>query len=541
MVVLRTSGLICSDVLRFVLQIFLLGLRKVLLIIVLSSLHLTLSSQAEICDNGIDDDADSLVDLNDDDCVCNIVEPVSVIPNPSFEDQNCCPSERSQLDCASEWIQASEPTTDYINTCDWLGWDDFPPPQPFPDGEGVMGFRDGRVRGNNDPEPFWKEYAGACLLSPLLKDSSYRFQFDLGFVDPERSPDIDISFFGTGSCDNLPFGVGNDAFGCPSNSPSWKKLGEVRVSGGGGNRWIRAVIEAVPDEDIYAMAIGPDCNAVSSPISIYYYFDNLLLANIESFDFEITEEEHPCSSAYTLSVPFNPEVDYQWYKDGVALNGEVFSGLTQNYGEGSYQVRVLDGSSCRVSAKFEYVKPSFSTSPRVSICNGDAYRFGDAVLTESGFYLDTLVSRDNCDSIVALDLEVIGDQFDTLEATILAGETYEIGDENLEDEGAYPLVFTSSLGCDSLVYLTLTHFNLYIPNIFSPNFDTINDVFYPSAPVGEIESVDIQIFNRWGGLIFQGSEWDGRDQQPGVYVYLVNVDFSNDTSKTFYGSVTLIK
>lgn len=173
--------------------------------------------QVEICDNGIDDDNDSLIDLNDEDCACEIIEPVSLIPNPSFEETDCCPTDRSQLDCASNWIQASEPTTDFIHLCDWLGWDDFPPPQPFPDGEGIMGFRDGRVRNNNSAEPYWKEYAGACLLSPLLAGFSYRFQFDVGFVNRDKSPPINISFFGTSNCDYLPFGSGNEAFGCPSN------------------------------------------------------------------------------------------------------------------------------------------------------------------------------------------------------------------------------------------------------------------------------------------------------------------------------------
>ena len=41
--------------------------------------------QIEICDNGIDDDFDNLIDLNDDDCYCVITEPISLIPNPSFE------------------------------------------------------------------------------------------------------------------------------------------------------------------------------------------------------------------------------------------------------------------------------------------------------------------------------------------------------------------------------------------------------------------------------------------------------------------------
>ena len=501
----------------------------------------TLFGQIEICDNGIDDDGDSLIDLNDEDCACEITEPISLIPNPSFEDMDCCPADRSELDCASLWIQASDPTTDFIHTCDWLGWDDFPPPQPFPDGEGIMGFRDGRVRNNNTAEPYWKEYAGACLINPLLKDSVYRIQFDVGFVNPQKSPPIDISFFGTSNCDYLPFGAGNEAFGCPSNSPNWQKLAEVTVSGGSGNTWVNTSLEIIPEEDIYAIAIGPDCSPVTSPISIYYFFDNLLLADFESFDLQISEISHPCSQDYTFFVPFNPDFEYQWYLSGVALVGEVSSELSQNYGVGSYQVRIIDGTSCRLSATFEYAIPIYNTQANVAICQGDFYEFGELQLTEPGFYLDTFNTQNNCDSIVALELEVIGQNYDTIAVSILEGETFEIEDHSFDVAGDYPLVFTSSLGCDSLVLLKLTNFNIYIPNVFSPNYDGINDVFRPFAPADEIRSFTMQIFDRWGNQLHQGLAWDGADLQPGVYVYLIVFEFMYGKSKMFSGDVMLLR
>ncbi len=497
-------------------------------------------SQVEICNNGIDDDNDNLIDLNDDDCECQVIEPVSLIPNPSFEDMNCCPSDRSQLDCASLWIQASEPTTDYIHTCDWLGWDNFPPPQPFPDGEGIMGFRDGRVR-NSGPEPYWKEYAGACLLNPLLKDSIYRFQFDVGFVSSQFSPPIDISFFGTANCDYLPFGVGNQDFGCPSNSPNWEKLAEVTVDGGLGDKWVNTFLTIVPDKDIYAIAIGPDCSPVSSPVSLYYFFDNLLLANFDAFDLQISELDHPCSPDYALSVPFNPNFQYQWYLDGIALPGEEDAELSQNYGEGDYQVRIVEGSSCKVSTKFTFQKPFIDAIAYEPICDGSFYQFGDLQLSESGFYIDTFKNIDNCDSIVSLELEVIGKTYDTLQASIFKGDRFELAGQFYRDEGAYELRFPSSIGCDSLVLLELSHFNIYIPNVFSPNRDGINDAFHPFAPANEISTYTMQIFDRWGKLVYEGTSWDGKNEAAGVYTYLIHFEFNYGATKICSGDISLVK
>lgn len=501
-----------------------------------------LMAQVEICDNGIDDDNDGLIDLNDEeDCPCLIIDPIFLIPNPSFEDMDCCPNDRSQLDCASVWIQASEPTTDFIHTCDWLGWDDFPPPMPFPDGEGIMGFRDGRVRGNNDAQPYWKEYAGACLLSPMLKDSIYQIQFDLGFVNLTKSPPIDISFFGTTDCNNLPFGLGNETFGCPSNSPNWERLAVKKVSGGEGNKWVKTTLEITPEEDIYAIAIGPNCAPISTPVSIYYFFDNLLLSDLESFNLFIAQNEHPCSNEFNLSVPYIQDYEYQWYKEGVALSGETAFELSQDYGEGFYQVRVLDGESCRVSAKFEYKIPIFEDTEFVTICQDEIYMFGDLSLNESGIYQDTFKTNDNCDKIVTLELEVIGAQYDTIVATILEGESYDLENYSFKEAGDYPLVLISESGCERLVLLRLSVFNVYIPNIFSPNNDGVNDTFSLYAKEGIIDNINMTIYDRWGNMIHQGGEWDGSEVQLGVFGYLVEITFKNKSTKRFVGSVTVVK
>ncbi|WP_232830084.1 gliding motility-associated C-terminal domain-containing protein [Lewinella sp. IMCC34191] len=495
----------------------------------------------EICDNGLDDDADTLVDLNDPDCACQVIEPKSLIPNPSFEEMNCCPFSRSQLDCAETWIQASEPTTDYINTCGWMGWDEFPPPQPFPDGDGIMGFRDGRVLQQGMPETNWKEYAGACLLRPLLAGTSYRFEFDVGFVDAQQSPPINVSFFGTTDCDYLPFGTGNEAFGCPTNGPNWKKLGEVRVSGGGRNTWVKASIEIIPEENIRAIAIGPDCSATYSSVSTYYFFDNLLLADLEVFELRITELEHPCSPDFTLTVPFNSAYDYQWYLEGRALAGETEATLSRHYGEGSYQVRITDEQSCRLTEAYAYRIPTFRTPARVAICEDDSYLFGDRRLIESGDYVDTFATRFGCDSIVDLQLEVIGDTYDTLTASVLNGELFEIGDYGFRAAGDYPLTFTSSLGCDSLVLLQLSSFDIFIPNAFSPNADGRNDLFQPFAAGELIESVDMQVFDRWGNSVYRGAGWDGGDMPSGYFVYTMLIAFRNGREKRFSGGVTLVR
>lgn len=137
-------------------------------------LFITLTNLAftqEICDNGIDDDNDGLVDLKDTtDCTCVLTissndtgTVASLIPNPSFENRSCCPTTLGQLNCADTWQQASSATSDYFNTCGRTSLFTAPP-NPLPNGNGYVGFYNGSGAGGGN----YKEYIGACLLDTMF-------------------------------------------------------------------------------------------------------------------------------------------------------------------------------------------------------------------------------------------------------------------------------------------------------------------------------------------------------------------------------------
>ena len=501
----------------------------------------------EICDNAVDDDGDGLVDLNDPECDCPVLEPTSLIPNPSFEDMNCCPSSRSQLACADTWIQASVPTTDYLHTCDWLGWPDFPPPLPFPDGEGCMGFRDGRVI-QGVAEPNWKEYAGACLLNPMRAGTTYRFEFEFGFVDQFASPPIEVTFFGSPDCANLPFGGNDEAFGCPTNGPGWQFLSSVDVSG---RDWVKKDITVTPSQDIYAIAIGPPCEPTSSDMSTYYFFDNLVLADERAFTFRISTEGNPCSPDFEIRVPEQPDLQYQWYKDGVALIGETSSQLKVSYGNGIYRVRILGDGTCNLSSFYAYQKPVVFENVETSICAGEIFAIGSNEISAPGFYSDTIQSVAGCDSIVFLNLNVIGQTVDTIATKIFSGETYHIQNNAVSEPGQYDFILESSQGCDSLVHLLLDLYQVYFPNVFSPNGDGVNDIFGILGGDDLTAIEELTIFDRWGAMIFSGAQlssgfgWDGKirgELAPvGSYVFTTTLLMTDGAERQFSGSVMLVR
>jgi len=74
----------------------------------------------------------------------------------------------------------------------------------------------------------------------------------------------------------------------------------------------------------------------------------------------------------------------------------------------------------------------------------------------TGIYRDTIVSVNNCDSILILDLTVATPKDTTLERTICWGEPFISNGVFITDSGLYTERFQTRFGCDSLVTTMLT-------------------------------------------------------------------------------------
>ena len=288
----------------------------------------------------------------------------SMVPNPSFEDFNCCPTEDSQVNCAQGWDQASGGTTDYVHTCGYLSAAEVM--MPFPDGEGALLFLTGTVVNGTNAQ-IYKEYAGVCLNRTMFRDSLYKFKFHLGFLDQESSPDLRFSFFGSPSCDNLPFSEGSD---CPTNYEDWFFINAERVMNPGARGWVEVTAEIRPKQDINALVIGADCSGDSEGMLRGYLIDNLRLSDDDSFDFENLREGSQCAPDFVFEVNDISKFSYQWYLEGVALVGERFAALTQMYGVGAYQLRIVDNRTqqCRIGDDYIFSPPPFFSHEFLKLC-----------------------------------------------------------------------------------------------------------------------------------------------------------------------------
>ena len=96
-------------------------------------------------------------------------------------------------------------------------------------------------------------------------------------------------------------------------------------------------------------------------------------------------------------------------------------------------------------------------------------------------------------------------------------------------------------------------YNVFIPNTFSPNGDGMNDVFFPRGK-GLFTVRNMKIFNRWGDIVFNKSEftannstngWDGTFKgkllTPDVYVYIIEVVCDNNQIIPLKGNIMLVR
>ena len=96
---------------------------------------------------------------------------------------------------------------------------------------------------------------------------------------------------------------------------------------------------------------------------------------------------------------------------------------------------------------------------------------------------------------------------------------------------------------------------VYIPNVFSPNFDGRNDQLVIFTGEGITEIPSMRIFDRWGETVVEKTQlapepgglivWDGtyknKMMAPGVYVYYIQVKFVNGEVLNYRGDVTLLR
>ena len=122
----------------------------------------------------------------------------------------------------------------------------------------------------------------------------------------------------------------------------------------------------------------------------------------------------------------------------------------------------------------------------------------------------------------------------------------------IDQPGKYVLQVKDDNGCygtDTInVYSKNCETGVYFPTAFTPNGDLVNDVFR-SQFRGTLITYKLQIFNRWGGLVFTTTDphkgWDGtaKGENIGsnVFVWSCRYQLQGSSEVEDHGVITLIR
>jgi len=226
-----------------------------------------------------------------------------------------------------------------------------------------------------------------------------------------------------------------------------------------------------------------------------------------------------------------------------SLNHAAFSAnsVYNNLAAGNYDITLQDANGCKWDTTIVLVEPS-----AISIDVGQDIELGlgesadiQALLHLPSSQLDTLIWSPagiiECYDALCLEGIVHAANSVTLSATVY-------------DE----------YGCqesDNLIITVDKDRKIYFANVFSPNGDDVNDIFFVQGDDGQIVNIKkFIIFNRWGETLFETSNvfpndpskgWDGRFQEemmnPGVFAYFAEVTYIDKLTLVYTGNITIVK
>jgi gliding motility-associated-like protein len=364
------------------------------------------------------------------------------------------------------------------------------------------------------------------------------------------------------------------------------------------------VLEVITDQTICTPRINVSDSIMVSALNI-----SPIVTNYDGFGVSCFGEN---DGMITLNVTGSiGAVNYDWNLS--ALNGDLVSNLTA----GNYAVTVSDEAGCTLTFDTLLTQPPMFesiTRTQATTCAGinDGVIFVDAILGARGpveYSIDggpfvpvsalplqisglspgvtNMVLRDTSGCTDDLSIfvplgETPGVDLGT-ERSILSGDsvllnysTSLIAQQIAWDPSAVvscatcPVTYAfpsqsqfisvtliDSSGCvasDSVLILVFVPKQIYIPNVFSPNGDNINDVFYLQSNLFALDIEYLIIADRWGNVVFEKTNFpindpaygwdgtlDGKDMFPAVFTYLARIRFSDGEVVPHSGTVTLIR
>ena len=151
-----------------------------------------------------------------------------------------------------------------------------------------------------------------------------------------------------------------------------------------------------------------------------------------------------------------------------SITDTICNGLSITVGNSTYDstgfysdtLLAFNGCDSIISTNLTVLSVSASNvNNNLTICDGNSVAVGFNNYTTSGIYIDTLVNSAGCDSIITTNLTVQTPTYQDI--TICDGDSIVVGNSVYNSNGNYSDTIQSSIGCDSIVHTNLTIYSQF--------------------------------------------------------------------------------
>ncbi len=261
-----------------------------------------------------------------------------------------------------------------------------------------------------------------------------------------------------------------------------------------------------------------------------------------------------CDSTHSVTLTFYaPQQSSETIQICPGSTTDIFG--QQEGNEGVYSQTFTDVHGCDSVHEITLVhfQPQ-NTIESMQICPGSSTTIFGQVETDEGTYTQLFTDANGCDSshAVMLSFYQVSDSYQLNH--FCAEDSVALGGVVLTADTIVTVTETDNHGC---TYSAVTEFvlddcqeeefALYIPNVFTPNADGINDLFTIELLGAFLE--EGYIFNRWGNQVHSFSDsdksWDGtfngQTVSDGVYTYVIYFTRANGNRDKVHGFVTVLR
>ncbi len=228
-------------------------------------------------------------------------------------------------------------------------------------------------------------------------------------------------------------------------------------------------------------------------------------------------------------LPYTYSLDNYWFSDNNNFTSKS---------SGEYRVYIKDVNGCGLDTNI--VVPQGVQVQVVLGADRDSIFSGEIVNLEAVAYSENPIKEYSW-----TPSEYFDDQNNSKQNISLV-KSVNITVEAVDDKGCSDV--------SSLWIRVKEHPDIFVPNIFSPNNDDINDYFYMKSGAGVKNIKKLTIYDRWGNKVFERQNlrqnvsvdgWDGkfngREVLSGVYVYTFIIELNNGDLFNLTGDITLTK